>query len=39
MNYYWEGTVNYYTDLMCEFDEKLKHQIENSEKQNFAEIA
>ena len=25
MNYYWGGTVNYCTDLMCEFNEKLKH--------------
>ena len=39
MNYYWEGTVNYCTDLMCELDEELKHQIENSERQDLAEIA
>ena len=39
MNYYWGGTANYCTDLVCELNEELKHQIEDSEGQNLAEIA
>ena len=39
MDYYWGETVNYCTDLMCGLDEEFKHQIEDSEEQDLAEIA